>query len=704
MIDRRTCALGALLVLLVLVAYSPVFSAGFIWDDDEYVVENGNLEDWEGLRRIWLEPRSSPQYYPLVFTSFWVERQAFGVDPGPIHATNVLLHAFNALLLWAVLRRLGLPSAYLIAVVFAVHPVHVESVAWITERKNVLSGTFYLASCLAYLAFALEGRAGTPASRARRPGLYAVALVLFLGALLSKTVTAMLPVALLLVLWWRRGRVRKADVVAIAPFLALGGLMGLTTAWLEVHHVGAAGEPWALSPVERVLLAGRAAWFYARTLVWPGPLAFIYPKWTIDTGSALHYVPALCTLAVIAVLWRARRGLGGGPLVAVLFFLVSLFPALGFLNVYPMRYAWVADHFQYLASIGVIALVVGSLDATTRQRVPQALRTAAAACLVLALALVARQAGHKYRDQETLWLDTIAKNDTAWIAYTNLGNLRVGQGRLAEARAWFDQALRVKPDLAEAHNNMGTAWFREGDVERAREHHARAVALMPQYAEAHNNLAVDLVGLGRPAEALRHYDEALRIDAGYAMAHYNLANLLSRQNRVAEAEAHYRKAIGLRRDFALAHYALGLSLLERGQKNEAVVHLDAAFRLRPDFSRGRYEVGNALLRQGDLDAAIASYSHAIEADPGYAEAHCNLGSTLMRQGRTTEAIGHYEEALRLQPRYAIAENNLGFALESLGRPDEARPHYEKALAIDPGYETAAENLKRVRPAIVRGRR
>ncbi len=704
MVDRHRFAFGTLLVLLVLVAYSSVFPAGFVWDDDVYVVENANLEDWAGLRRIWLEPQTSPQYYPLVFTSFWVEHQAFSTGPRPAHLVNIGLHALNALLLWAVLRRLGLPAAYVIALVFAVHPVHVESVAWITERKNVLSGFFYLASGLVYLSFALDRGSRTPPARRRLAGLYVAALVLFLCALLSKTVTATLPVALLLVLWWQREKVTKADVVAIVPFLALGLAMGLITAWLEVHHVGAMGEAWNLSPAERVVLAGRAIWFYARTLVWPHPLVFIYPKWSVDPQILLHYVPVAGVVAVVAAAWHARHQMGRGPLVGVLFFLVSLFPALGFFNVYPMRYSWVADHFQYLASIGVIALVVGAVDGAARRTRWPVLRVVAAAGAVAVLVPVAWQAGWKYRDLETLWLDTIAKNDTAWIAYSNLGNVRMQQERFAEARALFVQALRVKPDLAEAQNNLGTAWFRGGDLERAVEHHARAVALMPHYAEAHNNLGVDLVNQGKYAEALGHYDQALRIDPGYAMAHYNLANALTRLNRVAEAEAHYRDAIRLRKDFALAHYYLGLSLLAHGRKAEAGGHLDEAFRLMPDFALGRYEVGNALLGQGDAAGAAASYRRALEAKADYAEAHCNLGSALMKQGQTAEAIRHYREALRLKPRYAIAENNLGFALERLGSVDEALVHYEAALTIDPDYATARENLERLRASRASGRR
>jgi tetratricopeptide (TPR) repeat protein len=696
--DRHRLLFGSALVLLILVAYARVPAAGFIWDDDEYVADNRNLDDVEGLRRIWLDPGASPQYYPLVFTTFWLERRVFGLDPRAAHLVNIALHAVNALLLWAVLRRLALPGAYVAALVFALHPVHVESVAWITERKNVLSGAFYLASALAYLPFALPD--GASRSRTRLAVRYGAALLLFLFALLSKTVTATLPLALIVVTWAARGRVTRTDIARMAPLLVLGAAMGLSTAWLEMHHVGALGEPWQLSPVERLLLAGRAAWFYARSLVWPHPLMFIYPRWSIDPRNVMDYVPLAGVAAVLAAAWWARRSVGRWPVAGVTFFLVALFPALGFFNVYPMRYSWVADHFQYLASIGVIAGAIGVLSRLAAATRRPAIALAGAAGIVATLLPATHHATLKYRDAETLWLDTIAKNDSAWIAYNNLGNIRVSQGRYAEARALLANAVRLKPDLAEAHNNLGTALLHEGDVARAIDHHTRAVALNPAYAEAHSNLGVDHARLGRFPEALDHYARALRIDPGYAMAHYNLANLLVRLNRSAEAEEHYRQAVRIRNDLGMARFQLGRLLLDRGRWDEAEDHLTAAFQQMPAFARGYYEVANSLLRQGRAGDAIAYYARALGADPDYAEAHCNLGSALMQLGRRAEAVERYRTALRLQPRYALAANNLGFALESLGRVDEALDHYQAALEMDPAYAKASENLQRLRAARV----
>ncbi|HOW19171.1 MAG TPA: O-GlcNAc transferase, partial [Phycisphaerae bacterium] len=335
------------LLLLALAVYIPAMRGGFVWDDDDYVTENRTLRSLDGLGRIWFDIRATPQYYPLVFTSFWLEYHLWDSRPGGYHVVNILLHGTSAVLLWLVLRRLAVPGAWFAAAVFAVHPVHVESVAWITERKNVLSGVFYLSAALVWLRFA--GLDCPRAAEPRRRSLYAIGLFLFACALLSKSVTASLPAALLLVLWWKRGRIARGDFLPLVPFFALGAVMGLITAWVERHHVGAEGAEWALSAAERCLIAGRALWFYAAKLIWPVRLTFIYPRWPIDSGVWWQYLYPIAAVAAIGLLWGLRRRIGRGPLVAVLFFAITLAPALGFFDVYPMRYSFVADHFQYHA-------------------------------------------------------------------------------------------------------------------------------------------------------------------------------------------------------------------------------------------------------------------------------------------------------------------------------------------------------------------
>jgi tetratricopeptide (TPR) repeat protein len=658
--SKRTILQVLLMSLLIFIMYFPVLKAGYIWDDDAYVANNLNLQSAQGFRRIWLEPRTSPQYYPLVFSSFWIERQLFGPGPFVSHLINICLHVLNALLLWSVLRRLGVAAAFFIALVFGLHPVHLESVAWITERKNVLSALFYFLAMRVYLSYALPQKIAASRTRLRSLVRYLTGILLFICALLSKSVTATLPMILLSILWWKKEKLTRWDWLALCPLFIIGAAFGLSTAWLEMRHVGASGAEWGLSLAGRFLVAGRAAWFYAGKLVWPQPLSFIYFRWAINPGDILQFLYPLSLLACCLALWFCREKAGKGPLVAAFFFLCTLFPALGFLNVYPMRYSYVADHFQYLASIGIIALVILFFRKAWNKLNGRGFRYASMALLVLLLIAVGRREAGKYRDLETLWEDTISKNSDCWMAYNNLGTLRIEQNRYAEARACFREALKRKSDLAEAENNLGVAWMKEGDLGKAKERFAKAIAMDPGYAEAYNNLGVAQGREQRFAEAARNYELAIHADPEYVMAHYNLANILSRNNELKDAETHYREAIRLRPDFAMAYYYHGLGLLKQGRTEEARQDLATAFRLKPGFSLGYLQAGNVFLEQG----------------------------------RIPEAIVHYREALRIQPEYPVAENNLGFALERAGRREEAILHYRRALSMAPRYQKAKENLER----------
>ncbi|HUU05641.1 MAG TPA: tetratricopeptide repeat protein [Patescibacteria group bacterium] len=685
---------GLLLALLVVVMYFPVLKADYIWDDDAYVVNNINLQDTQGLKRIWLEPKTSPQYYPLVFSSFWIERQLFGPNPHISHLLNVCLHILNALLLWGVLRFLGVGAAFFIALVFAIHPVHLESVAWITERKNVLSAFFYLLSMLAYLYYSLPPITIAARTRWRSIALYWTGVFLFVCALLSKTVTATLPMILLSILWWKKEKLKKWDWLAIFPMFIFGMVFGLSTVWLEMHHVGALGEEWNLSIISRFLIAGRAIWFYIGKLIWPQALSFIYPRWFIDPSDIRQFIYPLSLLIFGLGLWFFRKKIGKGPLVAVFFFLCSLFPALGFFNVYPMQFSYVADHFQYLASIGIIALAIIFFKTTLSKLKLNKFQYVLMMILILSLIFVGRQEGKKYYNLEMLWNDTITKNNDCWMAYNNLGTLKIKQKKYAEARTYFSEVLKRKPGFAIAFNNLGMTWMREGNLVYAKENFSKAIARDSLYAEAYNNLGVALGREQNFSEAIIHYQQTLKIDPEYVMAHYNLANVWSRSNEFKEAEKHYREAIRIRPDFTMAYYYYGVSLLRQGRQQEAQQNLAIAFGLKPDFSFGYSQVGNIFLEQGKITDAITHYSKAIEIDPGYAEAHCNLGTALLKQFQFESAIDHFRTALQIKPNYAAAENNLGYALERQGKLEEAIPHYIQALKLAPNFQKAKENLEK----------
>jgi tetratricopeptide (TPR) repeat protein len=613
----RPLVFYGLLAALAVLAYLPALRAGFIWDDDSYVTENRALRDLAGLGQIWLNPVATPQYYPLVHTGFWVEYHLWGLHPLGYHVINVCLHALAAMLLACVLKHLQVPGAWLAAAIFAVHPVGVESVAWITERKNVLSAVFYFASALAYLRFEELGDAGVTGWR--RIPAYGLALALFVAALLSKTVTCSLPVALLVVRWWKHGRLRLGDILALTPLFVLGAGLGLGTAWIEKHHVGAQGADWSLSLAQRCLIAGRALWFYAGKLAWPWRLVFVYPRWEVDPGRWWQWLYPVGAAAVVAGLWLGRHRFGRGPLAAVLFFLITLAPALGFVNLYPMRYSFVADHFQYLACVGLIAAA-----AVWLRRLPWAVQTA----LLLGLGALAWQREMAFHDIETLWRDTIAQNPDSWMPHNNLAIELEDQGRYDEA---FDQAAaawRLAPEYAETWNNMGNAWFRKGDMDKATANYRKAIELKPDYAAPWNSLGVISGMRGQYDEAIVCLRKSLSIKPAYARAHANLGNALKATGKLDEAISEYREALLLEPGNAVAHKNLGAALELKGLLDEATTQYDQALRLDGGDEQTHFMLGRVYARQGRREEAIAQFKEALRLRPGLkqaAEALQNLG-------------------------------------------------------------------------------
>lgn len=490
---KRWIAWG--LLLLTLLAYSRVMTCGYIWDDDFYVTSNPVITTgMQGLADAWLKPGSTPQYYPLVFTTFWLEHQLWGLWAGGYHLVNVLLHGLAAILLMQVLRKIGLPlwPATLAAMLFAVHPVQVESVAWITERKNVLSAVCYLSAAWCYLGFD-EKRDGR---------LWFAALLLFMLALLSKTVACTLPAALLLYVWFKRGKLTLRDILPTVPFWFIGIGMGLVTVYMEKTHVGASGNEWQLDAFQRFLLAGRALTFYTFKIAWPSPLIFTYPKWQIDSTVWWQWLFALGALAVLgSEVARSIQTHRRGRTFALLFFTGTLFPALGFFDVFPFTYSYVADHFQYLASIGLITLIAIAL----------ARQPLIALSVVLVFTLLTWHQTAAYKDAKTLWLDTIAKNPNAWMAHTNLGVIHIQEGDEPAAIASFEKALKIKPDYAEALANRGAIAILHERYEEAQQWLSKALASRDNFYRAHLNMALVQARLGHRDKAIEHYEKALKI-------------------------------------------------------------------------------------------------------------------------------------------------------------------------------------------------
>jgi tetratricopeptide (TPR) repeat protein len=576
----------------VLLAYWPALNGGPLWDDFGHITVP-ELRSLEGLWRIWFELGATQQYYPVLHSAFWLEHRLWGDSFVGYHLANVALHSASAVLLVLILRRLAVPGALFAGLIFALHPIAVESVAWISEQKNTLSAMFYLASAYVYLGAQVGGSkeqdppyvphqtAAAPLKPPRRPALafprrpglafqtryYWLAFALFICALLSKTVTATLPAALLLVLWWHRGRLDpstrsgspraqsrgdwRRDVLPLVPWFIVAAVAAAFTAWFEREIIGARGEDFALTLVERCLLGGRVVWFYLGKLIWPHNLTFIYPRWDIDASVWWQYLfPAAAIAMAIALALLPRRG----PLAGYLYFCGTLVPVLGFFDVYPFLFSYVADHFQYLASLGVIVPVASALAiAVERLRRPaRRIARLSGGVLIAVLAVMTWNRSGVYRDAETLYRDTIARNPGAWMAYQNLGTDLAAQNRLDEAIVAYEGALRARPDYAAAKNNLVLAHIKRAD----------AIADLP-----------DRVG-----EAIAHYEAVLRIDPAHFRAHYNAGTLLMDvPGRQAEALRHLESAMNIQPDNVETRVNLGVLLADvPSRSREAIAHLEFA--------------------------------------------------------------------------------------------------------------------------------
>ena len=591
---RENLLWGLVLLVITVVVYRHAWSAGYIWDDDVYVTNNPLLTAPDGLWRIWFSLDSPSQYFPLVYTTFRFEHALWVLNPAGYHWVNILLHAANAILLWRLLVLLRIPGAWLAAAIFALHPVQVESVAWITERKNVLMGLFFLLSLISWVRFV--------DARPKKAGnFYGLALLFYALALFSKTTACTLPAALLLILWLRQKPINSRRLLQIVPFVLLGICLGLVTIWWERYHQGTQGQLFAIGIPERFLVASRAVWFYAGKLLWPANLTFSYPRWNISAANAIDYIWPLALVALAGVIYFARHRVGRGFEVAALFFVTTLGPVLGFIMLYTFRYSFVADHYQYLASIGPIALAAAAItvgfDRVWKNDV--FLKPTLGAALLGVLGFLTWNQCKMYADSDTLWWTTISRNPESWMAHNNIAINLVQKGKMDEAIAHYDKALELDPT----------------------------------YGEAHYNLANALVRLGRVTEAISHYEKAVELNPNNAMAFHNLGSVLAQSGRLDEGIAQYRKALALTPNNAAMHNNLGAALLRSGQLDEAMEHYQKALQLNPDNAEANYNLANALVQRGRLQEAVTYYNHALRLNPGNAAARERLNKVLQQLGR-----------------------------------------------------------------------
>ncbi|MGO9528335.1 MAG: tetratricopeptide repeat protein [Verrucomicrobiia bacterium] len=543
----RSWGAGAVAILAVtIVAYLPVMRGGFLFDDFYLITNNEMIDARDGLYRFWFTTEA-PDYYPLTSSLWWFEWRWWGDNPMGYHLLNVIFHAANAVLVWMILRRLKIPGAWLAGLVFAIHPVNVATVAWISEQKNTLSMLLYALAIFLYLRFYEDGRWRW----------HALSLAAFLLALLSKSAVVMLPVVLLGCVWWLRHKVEWKDVVRSLPFFALSVAFGLVTIWFQ-HHRALGGAFRTVGSGFRLAAAGGAVWFYLCKALVPYNLTLIYPKWEIDASLWTSYVPGALLLGSLLVFWW-KRDTWGRPLVFALgYFVVSLFPVLGFFDQGFYSYSLVADHWQYYSIVGVIALVVASgqnICLRMGKRGPSIGSLASVVVLaILAVATLRRAA--IYRSEETLWRDALAKNPDAAEAHYNIGVGLVREGKSEEGIEQWKQQLQAEPNNVEVRYNLGIVLAQAGRTQEAMEQWKQALRLKPDLAEAHFNLGVALAGLGRVKEAIGHWEQALRIRPDYAEAHYNLGVASEQTGDVRGAIQHYEQALRLRPDYGVASNSL----------------------------------------------------------------------------------------------------------------------------------------------------
>jgi protein O-mannosyl-transferase len=673
---QHTWPLTLLLIALVFVAYARLFNAGFIWDDESHLTQNPCIVGPLGLKEVWTTARAV--YYPLVLTTFWALHKVVGLTPWPYHLLNVLLHAGSAILLWQVLRHLTIRGAWLGAALWALHPVMVQSVAWVTELKNTQSCLFYLLSIFCFLkwdatrigrisriqdaANQREAVSGAPLRRNadHRLMLFVLSLCFFILATLSKPSVVMLPVVLALCLWWQAGRISRRNVSALVPFASISAVASVWTIFEQKFHAGAIGAEWAQTWPERLIIAGRAVWFYLAKLAWPDPLIFIYPRWEIDSSKLTAYLPLLAALTGLLVLWLVRAKWSRAVFFAAAYYVVSLFPVLGFFDVFFFRYSFVSDHFQYLASMGPLALAGAAITTgCTRLAVAASLRRGAPTAslssnwatrrhsavattsllglygvlLLWLVFLTWRQTG-VYHDPVTLYTATLVKNPGCWMAHYNLGIALNDRGQTDEAMAHYRRAIELRPSYAEAHYNLGRLLAQNGQLDDAVTHYEKALEINPADAEAQNNLGVTLFARGRVDEAIAHYQGALKIRPDYAEASCNLAN----------------------------------ALLSKGDLDGAIAGYSACLALSPNQADVQYDLASALLRKGRTDEAIARYKKVLELRPDSADAYANLGSAFLAKGRVRDAIAAYRNALRISPENVPAQSNLAWLLATSSDP------------------------------------
>jgi protein O-mannosyl-transferase len=680
---------GLMLMLAVILVYAPVWKAGFVWDDQSILTANPCIVGPLGLKEIWTT--SAADICPLTLTTFWVEHALWGLEPLPYHLVNVLLHAACAILLWRVLRNLRVRGAWLGAALWAIHPVEVESVAWVTEMKNTESGLFFLLSVLFFTRWL---RAKGLDGRTKSNWDYVLTLLFAALAMATKSSTVILPVVLCLCAWWMDGRWHWRKLTSIVPVLLMAMVASAISMWTQRLQLAIVIDPLlARTWAQRLATAGDAVWFYLGKLLWPHPLMTVYPRWQIDAGQWVSYLGLLAAIIILFIFWLKREGWSRNWFFAFAYFMAALLPVLGLIDNSIFRYSLVFDHLQYLPSIGPLALVGAGL-ARFADFIPKRrwLQPSLCAGLLLILGMTSWHRTRVYEREETLWTDAVTKNPNCWVGYNNLGLSFFRKRQLDEAVTQYQKALQIYPNYADGHSNLGYALVEQGQLDKGLAQFQKAVEINPSYSVAHGNLGAALFQKGQLDEAIGEDRKALEKDPNYDVAHNNLGQALLQKGQPDDAIAEDKKALEIRPNYAAAHNNLGQALLQKGQLDEAIGEYQKALEIQPGYPEAHGNLGLAFFQKGQLDEAIDQYKKALQISPNYVAAHYNFGLALFRKGQLDEAIAQFQRALEIQPSYEEAHVDLGDVFSQEGKLDEAIDQFQKAVEINPNDAEARYNL------------
>ena len=637
---------GLLLLGLGLWVFSPAWTGGWVWDDTAEILRNDPIRSsWSAIGGMWTAPAGA-DYLPLKETAQGLEWHLWGDAPLGYHLVSVSLHLLSAFLFWRLLVRLGAPFAWTAAIVFAVHPMVVESVAWISELKNTLSLPLLLAAALAYIAF--DERRGQPNADWR--AMYALSLLGFLASILAKSSGVMFPLVILIYGWYRHGRLTRRTVLATVPFAVMSGAVGAATSWFQEHRAISGVVAPAQGLGGRLAIAGHAVVFYFVKGIIPWPIAPVYPGWKAGGSLLSDAWPWLAIAAAAAALWGCRARSGRGPILASGWFVLNLVPVLGFIRMSFARLSPVADHFAYIALLGLVGGLAGALGSLARapgQKVPRLALCGAAALLLGAFAWESHELSANYRDDRTFWTFASRQNPDAWAPRNNLGLTDLAAGRLPEAAAQFEAVIHSGERQAEVYNNLGTTYTR----------------------------------MGRYDEAAAQFEEAISLQPGYPVAEANLGNVLAQTRHYDQAVVHYRRSLELKPDVADVHTRLGMAYALADHPNEAASEFAEAIRLDPKAAEPRYRLATLLANAGQLSGAITRFQETVAIDSTRADAYAGLGLALTLSQRAQEALEPLRRAVALDPQGAEARAYLGLALFRLGRFPEAIDAYHSALKL-----------------------